>query len=217
MKDGDLVNVTPLSPKFENAVTLRGNVASPGRYPWHQGMRISDLIPSREFLVTRDYWKQQNQITLESQAPGSKPSGAQNDVRRTVPDINWDYAVVQRMDPQDLSTRLIPFNLGRAVLERDSANNVVLGARRHCHHLFAVRPARARSSSKPSSFGLDGEFGASGVYRVKARTAAARPGARSRRADSIGVSLRRAIQPRIRAGRAAKAPGPDDRRKRARL
>lgn len=55
LKDGDMVNVTPLSPKFENAVTLRGNVASPGRYPWHEGMRISDLIPSREFLVTRDY------------------------------------------------------------------------------------------------------------------------------------------------------------------
>src|SRR5271157_1650666 len=57
LKDGDLVNVVPLSPKFENAITLRGNVASPGRYPWREGMRISDLIPSRDFLVTRDYWK----------------------------------------------------------------------------------------------------------------------------------------------------------------
>src|SRR5664279_5317285 len=122
MKDGDLLNVTPLSPKFENAVTLRGNVASPGRYPWHDGMRIGDLIPSREFLVTRDYYKQQNQISLESQAPGSRPSPAQNDVRRTSPDINWDYAVVQRMDPQDLSTKLIPFNLGKEVLEHDAAN-----------------------------------------------------------------------------------------------
>ena len=36
MKDGDLVTVTPLSPKFENAVTLRGNVASSGRYPLAQ-------------------------------------------------------------------------------------------------------------------------------------------------------------------------------------
>jgi protein involved in polysaccharide export with SLBB domain len=33
VKDGDLVNVTSLSPRFENAITLRGNVASPGRYP----------------------------------------------------------------------------------------------------------------------------------------------------------------------------------------
>ena len=47
-------------------------------------------------------------------------------MRRTSPDINWDYAVVQRMDPQDLSTRLIPFNLGRAVLDHDAANDIAL-------------------------------------------------------------------------------------------
>src|SRR5450755_4203218 len=119
MKDGDLLNVTPLSPKFENAVTLRGTVASPGWSPWKEDVRFSAFMPSREFLVTRDYYKQQNQITLESQASGAKPSAAQNDVRRASPDINWDYAVVQRMDPQDLSTRLIPFNLGKVVLEHD--------------------------------------------------------------------------------------------------
>jgi len=38
------------SPKFENSVTLRGNVAQPGRYPWRTGMRISDLIPNRGSL-----------------------------------------------------------------------------------------------------------------------------------------------------------------------
>ena len=50
LADGDLLRIYPLSPKFENAVTLRGNVAQPGRYVWRAGMRISDLIPSREFL-----------------------------------------------------------------------------------------------------------------------------------------------------------------------
>ena len=59
IKDGDVVNVTLVSPRFENSVTLRGNVAQPGRYPWHEGMRISDLIPNREFLITTEYWKQQ--------------------------------------------------------------------------------------------------------------------------------------------------------------
>lgn len=60
LRDGDLLRVYPLSPRFDNAVTLRGNVAQPGRYVWHEGMRISDLIPSRQFLLTRDYWNQQN-------------------------------------------------------------------------------------------------------------------------------------------------------------
>ena len=57
---------TLVSPRFENSVTLRGNVASPGRYPWHEGMRISDLIPNREFLITTEYWKQQNSVALQA-------------------------------------------------------------------------------------------------------------------------------------------------------
>jgi len=166
MKDGDVLNVTPLSPKFENAVTLRGNVATPGRYPWHEGMRVGDLIPSRDFLVTRDYYKQQNQVTLESQVPGAKPSAAQNDVRRNSPDINWDYAVVQRMDPLDLSTRLIPFNLGKAVLERDAANNVALQPG-DIVTVFSQSDLRVPEVKQTKFIRLDGEFGAAGVYRVK--------------------------------------------------
>ena len=108
--DGDIVNFTAISPKFENSVTLRGNVAAPGRYPWHSGMRISDLIPNREFLITREYWKQQNAIVLESEATGGHVTGTTgtvNSVKRNAPEIDWDYAVVQRMsaarslDPTD--------------------------------------------------------------------------------------------------------------------
>jgi protein involved in polysaccharide export with SLBB domain len=65
LRDGDLLRVYPLSPRFDNAVTLRGNVAEPGRYVWHEGMRISDLVPSRQFLLTRDYWNQQNFLVPE--------------------------------------------------------------------------------------------------------------------------------------------------------
>jgi protein involved in polysaccharide export with SLBB domain len=62
LRDGDLLRVFPLSPKFENAVTLRGNVAQPGLYAWKEGMRISNLIPSRGFLITRDYWNRENHL-----------------------------------------------------------------------------------------------------------------------------------------------------------
>ena len=194
VQDGDLVNVTPLSPKFENAVTLRGNVASPGRYPWRESMKISDLIPSRDFLITRDYWKTQNQITLESQAPGTRPSGAQNDVRRISPDINWDYAVVQRMDPQDLSTRLIPFNLGMAILEHDSSNNVALQPG-DIVTIFSQSDLRVPELKQTKFVRLTGEFGAAGVYRAKPRRAPPRLGARSWGIDAFGLPVRFAIQP----------------------
>ncbi|MGD0158056.1 MAG: SLBB domain-containing protein [Terracidiphilus sp.] len=65
LRDGDLLRVYPLSPRFDNAVTLRGNVAQPGRYVWREGMRVSDLIPMRQFLLTRDYWNQQNFLVPE--------------------------------------------------------------------------------------------------------------------------------------------------------
>ena len=37
-----------------------------------------------------------------------------NQVKRSVAEINWEYAVVQRMNPEDLSTQLLPFNLGKS-------------------------------------------------------------------------------------------------------
>jgi protein involved in polysaccharide export with SLBB domain len=76
LRDGDMLRIFPISPQFENAVTLRGNVAQPGRYPWHQGMRISDLIPSRDFLITRSYWIRQNHLLRNTEGnPGWNPQG----------------------------------------------------------------------------------------------------------------------------------------------
>lgn len=60
LKDGDILRIFPISPRVDNAVILRGNVAQPGRYLWHEGMRVADLIPTRDTLLTRDYWNQQN-------------------------------------------------------------------------------------------------------------------------------------------------------------
>src|SRR5216683_2140359 len=52
VKDGDIVRILSIVPRFENAVTLRGNVANPGRYPWHAGMKIRDLLPNKDMLLT---------------------------------------------------------------------------------------------------------------------------------------------------------------------
>src|SRR6202035_1215358 len=57
LKDGDIVRVFSIVPRFEDTVTLRGNVANPGRYPWKPGMRVRDLIPDAQALLTRPYWR----------------------------------------------------------------------------------------------------------------------------------------------------------------
>ena len=67
LRSGDIVNVLAIVPKFENVVTLRGNVADPIRMPWRPGMRIRDLIPEREALLTRDYWRERNRLVFREQ------------------------------------------------------------------------------------------------------------------------------------------------------
>lgn len=43
---GDLVQVKSKSTRIDNAVTLIGAVVRPGKYQYHKGMRISDIVPS---------------------------------------------------------------------------------------------------------------------------------------------------------------------------
>jgi polysaccharide export outer membrane protein len=56
LHDGDILRVPSMVQRFDNTVTLRGNVANPGRYRWTLGMRILDLIPNQYALETRGYW-----------------------------------------------------------------------------------------------------------------------------------------------------------------
>ena len=168
VSDADIVNFTAVSPKFENSVTLRGNVAAPGRYPWHEGMRISDLIPNREFLITREYWKQQNAVVLESETTGGHVQGtteAVNSVKRNAPEIDWNYAVVQRMSREDLSTQLIPFNLGKAILGQDAASNVALQSG-DIVTIFSQADLKVPEGQQTKLVRLEGEFASAGVYRV---------------------------------------------------
>ena len=62
LQNGDVITVTPIVDKFKDAVTLRGNVANPGRYVWRPGMRVGDLIPNKDALVTRNYWQKRNEL-----------------------------------------------------------------------------------------------------------------------------------------------------------
>jgi len=172
LNNGDIVRVLSIVPRFSDAVTLRGHVVNPGRYPWKSGMRVRDLIPNAQALLTRPYWvgrasmtngrsteypirpkfptnskklelsaedanklSQNEQQSVEQrdqefiaqlgqQGPSSETLA--RDLHQTSPEINWSYAIVQRVNPVDLSTRLLSFDLGKAVLEGDAANNLEL-------------------------------------------------------------------------------------------
>ena len=126
LNDGDVLTLLGISPAFANAVTLQGTVAAPLRYRWFEGMRILDLIPERDALITGDYYKRKNLLVQNSDAAKTAGEGVGSRIKSMVDQINWEYAVIERLDRSQLSTQLISFNLGKAVLQRDPANNLVL-------------------------------------------------------------------------------------------
>ena len=167
LHDGDVVRFLPISLKFENTVTLRGNVAVPGHYPWHEGMRVHDLIPDRNFLVTDEYWRRQNQLAVTPQTPDTRIGQAElkNDVKRVAAEINWQYAVIQRFDPQDLSSHLLPFNLGKAI-EGDADQNLVLQSG-DVVTIFSQADIEVPIGQQSKFMHVEGEVRQAGVYQVQ--------------------------------------------------
>lgn len=74
LRDGDLITLFKITPKFSNAVTLRGNVADPLRYSYKPGMTLSDLLPEKEVLLTPEYFSRKNAL-VEYERPRSGMGG----------------------------------------------------------------------------------------------------------------------------------------------
>ncbi len=55
--DGDIVKIYPILEKDKNAVYLSGNVLRPGKYEFHDGMKITDIIPDYHCLLPETYFE----------------------------------------------------------------------------------------------------------------------------------------------------------------
>lgn len=330
LADGDLIRIFSILPKYQKTVTLRGNTANQGRFAWHPGMRLSELIPDKASLITRNYWwkraalglpspefeplesfpnlhqpntpielprrgflgppvrgnapitpseaagssmivqggpsqnsygagygqyanDQQNQnygadysgqydsgtgyydpttgqysnnpnnnglcqydqntgqyyypgqnygvnspAAGASGTPGANQGGAanapygnlppgqmtsdailarqcaalsnripqRNHVGPIAPDIDWDYAVIERLNPETLKTELIPFDLGALVLQHDASADLTLQAG-DVVTVFSQADIRTPVAHQTKFVRLDGEFVHSGVYTVE--------------------------------------------------
>ena len=51
VQDGDEVHIFPIAPYNENAVYLQGHVLRPGRYSYHEGIKLGDIISSYKDLL----------------------------------------------------------------------------------------------------------------------------------------------------------------------
>ena len=217
--NGDILTVSAILDRYLDAVTLRGNVAFPGRYVWKPGMRILDIVANKEQLITREYYRRRNALgnpstvngapagaaTLNIRGPGGTvqatgpdtPVGAAvtpgtstaastaggsalgaaltaqnnnfpaaNDVVLTAPDIDWSYAVIERLEKDSLKTVLIPFDPGALYLRGDLSQNLLLQSG-DVITFFSTADLRVPSSQQTRFVKLEGEFIASGVYSVE--------------------------------------------------
>ena len=169
LRDGDVLTLLAINPAFDNAVTLQGAVADPVRHRWFEGMRILDLIPEPAALVTRDFYRRRNLLVQNDDAANKSSKetseGVSGRVRATVDQINWEYAVIERFDRQTLTTRLVPFNLGKVVLQRDPAQNLALEPG-DVVTILTQRDLRLPVHRQVRLVRLEGEVVAPGVYQA---------------------------------------------------
>ena len=253
LRSGDLLTVLAVAPELANAVTLRGNVAQPVRQPWREGMRVSDLIPSKEALISRDSIRRQNEALFDAnqreraqreremipddllvdpvldtlisrqksdgtfgvlatggstnnvagvggnlnlsnknneeivssnaremrearqrrlfvQQPAIRNKNVPNTLADTVgnlyDEINWDYALIERVNRETLSVTLVPFNLGRALSNPKTSDNQTLQPG-DTVTVFSVSDIRVPISKRRAMVRIEGEVASPGIYQVK--------------------------------------------------
>jgi protein involved in polysaccharide export with SLBB domain len=86
--------------------------------------------------------------------------------RNRLDEVNWDYAVIERLDRATLSTKLIPFNLGRALADGDEQNNLVLEPG-DVVTILSNKDLRVPQDRLTRLVRVEGEVAAPGIYQVE--------------------------------------------------
>jgi polysaccharide export outer membrane protein len=254
LRDGDVLFAGHITAGYRGSVTIRGNLANPGRFAWHEGMRLNEIIPDRRSLLTNDYWRERNRLgvpvplfeplenskrpaTQDENANGTRrpypeQPGSEDDrepssqshpdsresqnytdnqvaparqvglataglqdqsqetaqqptqnssqqygtsgqtrtsrpnlVRIPAPEIDWSYAVIERLNPETLKSSLISFNLGKLVQDHDPAQNLELQPG-DVVTILSQNDISVPQEERTKYVRLDGEFPGAGLYSV---------------------------------------------------
>ena len=95
------------------------------------------------------------------------PAPAQRtEIQAIAPEIDWDYAAIERLDPQTLKNIVIPFDLGKLVLQHDASQDLDLQAG-DVVSIFSTADIQEPLAHQTKFVTLDGEFVHAGVYTVQ--------------------------------------------------
>jgi len=247
LADGDILRIDPIISNYRDAVILRGAVANPGHFLWHEGMRLSELLPERDALVKRDYWWKRTRLGLPApllavapsaggpidgalgqtspqestqmsrqnqtyplttvQGPGTHSGAAQvvvpestetmkpEAVQSPAAQTNWNQAVIERLDTSTMTTSLIPFSLGKLVLDHDMSQDLELKPG-DVVTIYAQQDILLPIKEQTVYVELSGEFVHPGIYSATAgetlRSLVSRAGGLTGQAYLYGSRLTRA-------------------------
>jgi protein involved in polysaccharide export with SLBB domain len=88
------------------------------------------------------------------------------DVRRYAPEINWDYAIIQRVNPTDLTSKLLWMSPRKAILEHDEASNLELEPG-DIVTIFSQRDITVPQTERSQYVIIEGEVVRPGVYKLE--------------------------------------------------
>lgn len=168
IENGDILRVMPVANRIHDVVTLRGNVANPGRFPWRAGLRLRDIVPDKEALVTQQYWRKRNSLGGLPAMDGAsgEPAAVQTSLAGDLSPVSWSYAVVERRNERDLSTQLLTFHPGKLLLDGDPAENLELKAG-DVVTFFSQTDIRVPQGQQNRFVRLEGEIQSAGIYALK--------------------------------------------------
>jgi protein involved in polysaccharide export with SLBB domain len=87
------------------------------------------------------------------------------DILIPAPEIDWSYATIERLDPNTLRNSLVPFHLGRLVMDHDTAEDKELQPG-DVVTIVSQSDIHVSQDEQTKYIRLEGEFGSSGVYSV---------------------------------------------------
>jgi len=90
----------------------------------------------------------------------------ENDIQLDVAEIDWDYAAIERFDPETLKTSVVPFDLGGLVQQNDSSQDLELQPG-DMVTIFSQADIHVPLAQQTKLIRIEGEVVHAGIYSVK--------------------------------------------------
>lgn len=165
LKDGDLITFRKINHQYANAVIIKGIETNDIKFEFKEGMKISDLIPESELLIHSEYFSNKNIKNMREDLVSRVMDKDKQNAGTRLNEINWNYAVIERLDRKEVKLNIIPFNLGKAVKEKDPTHDLKLQAG-DVVIVYSDKDIQIPQSRKNIFVKVSGEINAPGMYQI---------------------------------------------------